>query len=83
MILNFFLSVSVRGGKTGSVSTVEVGTGVAKGVAVVEFVRGTLLNAGSGFMGIQLSSRDRRGAPVDHCQIESFLETHNSLTSNK
>jgi hypothetical protein len=54
-----------------------------RGVAVVEFVRGTLLNAGAGFMGIQLSSRDGRGAPVYHCQIESFLETRNSLTSNE
>ncbi len=61
-----------------------VGTGICvKGVATVGSGSGTLLDDGSGFMGIQLSSRDGRGAPVRHRQIESFLKTNDILTSNE
>jgi len=69
MIWNFCLSASVREGKTGSTLMAGIGIGIGicvKGVGAVEFVSGTLLNAGSGFVGIQLSSRDGRGAPVYH-----------------
>jgi len=84
MTLNFFLSASVRGGKTGSTFMAGVGTGICvKGVATAEFVSGTLLNTGSGFVGIQLSSRDGRGAPVCYRQLKSFLKAPDLLTSDK
>lgn len=74
----------MRGGEIVSafVAGIETGIGV-KGVASVGFGSGAVLNAGSGLMDIQLSSRDGRGAPVRDRQIVSFLKTNDILTSNE